>query len=218
MNRPLEREFAKSFGENFNLGGLAGFPFSGVTGFQAMMAHIPDGSSVGGACSCLVVYGSHCGVDADGNVGKINRRGKSKPSSCCGSAVVAANFYLSGDGGRRSDRQIQSELRRLERLDAQQAYVNRMLRPHVEQLSKADDAMVELPYCIFEEQDKAMREIVSVCLEGGGGGGGKVSPTVALLGGIQINTPKGQPDWFLPLRFDIRDGKTGAVTGILSSL
>jgi hypothetical protein len=45
VNRPLEEDFAKPYGQQFNMGGLAGFPFGGVTGFAAMAKHIPDGGS-----------------------------------------------------------------------------------------------------------------------------------------------------------------------------
>lgn len=33
VNRPLEDIFLKYYGNTFSMGGLAGFPFSGVTGF-----------------------------------------------------------------------------------------------------------------------------------------------------------------------------------------
>jgi hypothetical protein len=36
LARNLEKDFAKIYGKNFNLGGLAGFPFAGNTGFGAM--------------------------------------------------------------------------------------------------------------------------------------------------------------------------------------
>lgn len=45
VNRPLERDFSAVYDENFSMGGLAGFPFGGVTSFGAMAAHIPDGGS-----------------------------------------------------------------------------------------------------------------------------------------------------------------------------
>jgi hypothetical protein len=38
---------------------IAGFPFTGNTGFGAMAAHIPDDGY------CLIVYGPHVGVAAD---------------------------------------------------------------------------------------------------------------------------------------------------------
>ena len=41
VNRPLEEDLQDAFGEHFNLGGLAGFPFGGVTGFGAFAHHIP---------------------------------------------------------------------------------------------------------------------------------------------------------------------------------
>ncbi len=42
LARKLEDDFVKIYGNNFNLGGLSGFPFAGNTGFGAMAAHIPD--------------------------------------------------------------------------------------------------------------------------------------------------------------------------------
>lgn len=51
VNRPLEEDLQAAFGDHFNMGGLAGFSFGGVTAFGAMSHHIPDGGS------CLIVYG-----------------------------------------------------------------------------------------------------------------------------------------------------------------
>jgi hypothetical protein len=56
VNRVLEKDFAKHYGDNFSMGGLAGFPFGGVTSFGAMSHHIPTGGS------CLVVFGPHVGL------------------------------------------------------------------------------------------------------------------------------------------------------------
>ena len=59
--------FAKRWGEVFPLGGLAGFPFTGKTGWGAFSSHSPcDGNIV-------ILFAPHVGVDKDGNVGKINR-------------------------------------------------------------------------------------------------------------------------------------------------
>eukprot|EP00557_Chaetoceros_sp_GSL56_P014849 CAMPEP_0176485214 /NCGR_PEP_ID=MMETSP0200_2-20121128/4923_1 /TAXON_ID=947934 /ORGANISM="Chaetoceros sp., Strain GSL56" /LENGTH=142 /DNA_ID=CAMNT_0017881849 /DNA_START=126 /DNA_END=551 /DNA_ORIENTATION=+ len=62
LARQLEDDFNKVYGNNFNLGGLSGFPFAGKTGFGSMAAHIPD-DGYG-----LVVYGPHVGIAADGTV------------------------------------------------------------------------------------------------------------------------------------------------------
>eukprot|EP00565_Helicotheca_tamesis_P001175 CAMPEP_0185723252 /NCGR_PEP_ID=MMETSP1171-20130828/155_1 /TAXON_ID=374046 /ORGANISM="Helicotheca tamensis, Strain CCMP826" /LENGTH=224 /DNA_ID=CAMNT_0028390923 /DNA_START=16 /DNA_END=686 /DNA_ORIENTATION=+ len=78
VNRPLESDLSAMYDTNFNMGGLAGFPFGGATSFGAMAAHIPDGGS------CVVVYGPHVGVDSTGAVGTVERRGRANGGSCCG--------------------------------------------------------------------------------------------------------------------------------------
>jgi len=62
VNRPLEADLSSVYTSNFNMGGLAGFPFGGAVAFGAMAAHIPDGGST------LMLYGPHVGVDSKGNV------------------------------------------------------------------------------------------------------------------------------------------------------
>lgn len=218
VNRPLEHELTKAYGDNFNLGGLAGFPSAGITGVKAMSAHIPDDD--GG--SCLIVYAPHVGIDSNLQFGKLNRRGMrptTGSSSCCGSAVAAVNHLIeeNENKGRRKnknkhnkkkskkkDQKKQQQRMQLQRLDAQQSYVNTMLSPYSERLmlSLDDDTTknkmnVELPHCMYEAQTKVMEEIITAAISSG------KRPNIALLGGIQINTQKGQPDYFLPLRFDM---------------
>lgn len=87
-------------------------------------------------------------------------------------------------------------------LDAQQAYVGDMLLPFGERLLEARDPMVELPHALFEAQDELMQKIIAKgCKEVAGRG------KIALLGGIQINTPDGVSDFFLPLRFELLNNK-----------
>ncbi|EEC51968.1 predicted protein [Phaeodactylum tricornutum CCAP 1055/1] len=190
VNRPLEDDLKAAFGENFNMGGLAGFAFGGVTSFGAMAAHIPDSGS------CLVVYGPHVGVDSNGKVGTVERRGRAKGGSCCGSGV-AASMYVNAvrNGGEEAAPPTDP-------LDAQQSYVGNMLLPYGERLENAEDPMVELPYALFDAQDELMQKIVAKGCSNVAGNG-----KIALLGGIQINTPEGMADYFLPLRFDIRDNR-----------
>jgi hypothetical protein len=194
VNRDLEQEFGKVFGDNFSLGGLGGFPFAGVTGFSAMAHHIPDGGS------CLVLYGPHVGVNVNGQVGTVDRRGREEGGACCGSAVAASQYV---------SRVLHGKTKRAgpptSPLDAEQGYVQFMLLPFAERIEKAHDPMVELPYAMFDAQDELMGEIMRQGC-GAVSGNGKI----ALLGGIEINTPAGVPDYFLPLRFDIHDS-TGAL-------
>jgi len=198
VNRPLEDALAKEYSMPFNMGGLAGFPFGGVTGFAAMAKHIPDGGS------CLVVYGPHVGVDVNGNVGTVNRRGKEKGGTCCGSAVAASSYVSGVYKG-----EIQEAKAPTLNIDAQQLYVGSVLLPYAERLAKAADSMIELPYAMFEPVDDLTQKIVEKAAYKVNNG------KIALLGGIQINTPDGVSDFFLPLRFEVRDKDNKVVDNLL---
>ena len=187
VNRPLEKDLRHAFGGkgNFNMGGLSGFPFGGVTSFGAMAHHIPQGGS------CLVVFGPHVGIDQDGHVGVVNRRGRSAPGACCGSACAALHHFQSGHGKPAPEAFADPA-------DYQQAMVVQLLEPYAKSLTKMVDPTKHLPYCLFEAMQNVMEQIVAgACQEVHGG-------KIALLGGIQINTPSHMSDFFLPLTFDVR--------------
>jgi Limiting CO2-inducible proteins B/C beta carbonyic anhydrases len=123
VNRTLEKDLAGLYGSYFAMGGLAGVPFGGVTAFGAMAHHIPDSGS------CLLVYGPHVGVNSHGVVGTVDRRGRCKGGSCCGSAVAAA-AYVKG---------VVQECQKplcppTEAYDAQQFFVGNMLLPYGKRL------------------------------------------------------------------------------------
>ena len=199
VNRKLEKDLAGLYGHYFAMGGLAGVPFGGVTAFGAMAAHIPDDGS------CLVVYGPHVGIDIDGKVGTVDRRGRVNGGSCCGSAVAAA-AYVKGvveEGNKPLSPPTDA-------FDSQQFFVGNMLLPYGERLQQATDPMAELPYSLYDAQTELIQRIVAK-------GCGKVAGDgkIALLGGIQIYTPAGMPDYFLPLRFDVIDNRAELVEKIV---
>jgi len=200
VNRVLDRDFATVYGDTFSMGGLAGFPFGGVTSFGAMAAHIPDGGS------CLLVYGPHVGVDSSGAVGLVDRRGRHGPGSCCGSACAAA-----GHVGcvLRGEKPAVSTIS-LDPLDQQQQYVNALLQPYAERLAKSPEPMVELPLALYDAQNKLMDRIVEAGCQNVAGEG-----KIAMLGGIQINTPETESDYFLPLNFEIRDNKNKRIQDLM---
>jgi len=155
-----------------------------------MAAHIPDGGS------CLVIYGPHVGVDSSGAVGTVERRGKANGGSCCGSAVAASQHVSAVLKGEVEATAMPDDV-----LDAQQRFVEQMLMPYAEQLEKAEDKMVQLPHSLFYAQSGLMKRIVNQSA------GAVADGDIALLGGIQINTPPGFTDYFLPLRFDVFNNK-----------
>ena len=166
-----------------------------------MAAHIPDDGY------CLVVYGPHVGIAADGTVGKVERSGIDLIDTCCGSAVAASNYVDSITNGKRDiSMQIQTFT------DFQQNAVQELILPHGKRLADAkDNRMIELPYALYDSQDMLMDEIVK-------GGSTGIKRGLALLGGIQINTGPDTPDYFHPLRFDYMNYRGETIDDLLPAL
>jgi hypothetical protein len=75
----------------FNLGGLNGYPFTGLTGMGAFSHHIPlDGAAI-------IFYAPHIGVNCNGELGKILRVGQHSESSCCGATILALNRLVNDE-------------------------------------------------------------------------------------------------------------------------
>jgi Limiting CO2-inducible proteins B/C beta carbonyic anhydrases len=161
-----------------------------------MTGHIPDGGS------CLVVYGSNVGVDSKGNVGTVDRRGRTNGTPCCGSAIAAA-ADVAGivKGGTKKAGRPATEVPLL--MDVQQHSVVDMLLPYADRLEAANDIMVELPYCVYDAQKKMMASVVTAGRRAVLSGSGMI----AVLGGIQITTPEDQSDYYLPLSFEVFNKK-----------
>lgn len=202
LARQLEDDFTRVYGNNFHLGGLAGFPFAGNTGFGAMAAHIPDDGY------CLTLYGPHVGITADGTVGKVERSGIALVDSCCGSAIAASNYVKKiTDGGMSIDMMNIPSF-----TDFQQGAVQELILPHGSRLDAAGDKrMVELPLALYESQDLLLNEIIQMGSTG-------IKKGIARLGGIQINTGPNTLDYFLPLRFELMNYRGEIVTDLLPAL
>lgn len=169
VNRPLEHALEHLYDDHtrldlsFQLGGLAGFPFAGKTGWKAMHSHLPD-DTVGHA---VIVYGPHVGISETGAVGVVNRKGQHlHTSACCGSAVAA------GKAIENIATNVSSIPLAPDSVDVEQTLVTSSLLPYKERLASARDPMVELPYCTFEPIDQMMTQIVQGT--GGKGVGGKL--------------------------------------------
>ena len=162
-----------------------------------MCSHIPDDGS------CLLVYGPHVGIDSNGTVGTVDRRGRKSGGACCGSAAAAANHVANCAANSKAEPPTDA-------LDAQQTFVNNMLLPQADRLSKAQEKMVELPLALYDAQTELIQKIVAKgCSKVAGDG------KIALLGGVQINTPDGMWDYFLPLSFDILNNKGEVLANLL---
>lgn len=204
VNRGLEAAFGRLYGSGqdaeFNMGGLAAFPFGGATSFGAMASHIPDQGSA------LIVFGPHVGVDSQGRVGSVDRRGRSDCVECCASAIRAMEYVTSVQ--RNETRARPAGLPPDSPLDAQQTYVQDMLLPYAARLEGVSDRKVELPFCLYDAQKKMMTDIVTTSTATSAAGSVMASnANIAVLGGIQINTPPGITDYYLPLSFEVYNNK-----------
>lgn len=93
LNQIQFPNLGNDLGGPFNLGGLAGGAFTGITGLNAFLHHIPDKSK-----HVVIFYGPHIGASFNGSavtVGTVKRLGQEKPSTCCG-ALVAALSRING--------------------------------------------------------------------------------------------------------------------------
>ena len=98
-------------------------------------------------------------------------------------------------------------------LDAQQVFVDQALLRKADRLENVANPTEELPQVLFDCIDELMTRVISKCE--------KDIPTgtkIALLGGIQINSGEGLPDYFLAKKFQLLDSKGKLLQDLLSNL
>lgn len=166
--------------KSFQLGGLAGFPFAGVTGFKAFAAHIPD------AGRAIILYGPHIGLTESDEIGKIHREGQSLNTTCCGTIVGVVNC-LKSDKEPMPDKEY----------DSQQYYLTNLLKAHRAQILDSVHPLIEATRLMYEYSEKRIHELLNQTA------GHFTGKTVVLLGGIIINTDRGKPDWFEERKVEI---------------
>lgn len=199
INRNFESELTKYFSSKyFIMGGLAGFPFGGQTSFKAFAHHIPQKEGAG-----LVVFGPHVGVDKNGVIGKMERKGHYRSTFCCSSANLAlekAQKIMNGES-------IGYMPQHNDLIDGQQSCVTQTLLfdERLNNIVHSKNPGVELPRVLFEAQKQSIIKIIETSAPNNV----PLNTPIALVGGIHINTPDGVDDFFLPLLFEIRnsDGK-----------
>lgn len=190
VNRLVTR-FGQAWETHFPLGGLSGFPFVGKEGFGALSHHPPEGGSL------FVMYASHVGIDAQGNLGAVLRRGQTKATTCCGSAMAAYEALKANPDLDTST------------AGAQQSYVLRVMKNNWEKISKAQDPILEISNTLYDKIHEDVREIIPQSLD----------MNIVLLGGIQINTPySSSTDYFLVKEFRMINPKREENVELLTQL
>jgi len=161
----------------FRLGGISGLPFSGITGMNAFLSHIPTHGAA------MILYGPHIGVSRNGTIGQVQRQNQPTPTTCCGSLVAALESLKDTDLMPTDNP-----------LDYQQSRVQQHLFRHKKDildhsypLKKATDIAYEAIHVklfkIIDEMKKNYQHFELI-----------------LAGGVVINT-----DWTIEDYFDLRN-------------
>ena len=118
----------------FKMGGLNGFPFTGLTGMNAFAHHVPENAAV------FIYYAPHIGITKEGTTGEINRVGQLKPSACCGAAKAALSKLLNGS--------IQDGV--ITDLDYQQNTIEQIFHRQEDRILTASNPLLEATTVMYE--------------------------------------------------------------------
>jgi hypothetical protein len=118
----------------FKMGGLNGFPFTGLTGMNAFAHHVPEDGAV------FIYYAPHIGITKEGITGEINRVGQHKPSACCGAAKAALTKLLNGS--------IQEGV--ISELDYQQNTIEQIFHRQEDRILTSTNPLLEATAVMYE--------------------------------------------------------------------
>lgn len=186
INREKSSWCHLTWGENFALGGIAGLPFAGKTGFKAFASHVPDEGGL------FLFVASHIGVNQEGVIGKVRRHGQCHDSSSCGAGVAGLAWALEQPEGsmlKPTDDQ----------LDYQMETVKAVLLEHIEEIKGSVSPQASVARVLYEECISRVKRIVPT----------DAQYPIAIMGGYQINTDDHLPDYLLVKDFYLlKDGQT----------
>lgn len=166
--------FNNSFPYAFNLGGLAGIPYTGKTGMAAYASHVPnDGAS-------FIFYGPHVGIHKDGSIGIVHREHQHGLTYSCGALLSVLERM-------RNDIPFDWSATNFE--DLQARVIEKLLHSHKERIFTSEQHVLEAVKIILHMSECLLRQFV---LESKSAFACK---HVFLLGGIIINTDAGEENY-----------------------
>ena len=175
--------------EGFTLGGLAGLPFAGKSGFGAYLHHVPDSGKL------LVVFAPHVGIDEVGRIGSLQRDGQAKTSTACG-AAIGAYKELQKQKKTASDPLLVFQEDNPREFDPQLKQIVSLLAPRLNGIEDGADSIAFVTYQMYG----VVRELITACIT--------ETPDlfdfaseVAVVGGIMINRRKVRTAMTTPASF-----------------
>lgn len=176
----------------FNLGGLCGFPFAGITGISAFAHHVPEDGAV------LVYYGPHVGMTKEGEIGKLFRQGQSTLTSCCGAAFAALQKLLKNEIKKNE----------LTDLDYQQNIIEQILLNKEDRIKSAANAIFETTEVLYEAIETRVNDLIVTT--------DYPCKYIILVGGIIINSDYDVGSYFECRTFKIIDTDNNESKDVLS--
>lgn len=126
----------------FNFGGLAGLPFTGITGLNAFAHHVPEGGTA------LLFVGPHIGYNEKEGWGKILRHDQQHPSSCCGALAAALAKLQKGEIKPQSPTPD----------DYQEGTIEQLALAHQKEILSSSDPLISFTKLTYQE---AARELTN---------------------------------------------------------
>jgi len=179
--------------KGFALGGLAGLPFAGKSGFGAYLHHVPDDGKL------LVVFAPHVGVDAEGKIGGLQRDGQVKVSNACGAAIGAYKALQSKKATPTDPLLVMDTLQKENidtKFDPQLEQIVQKLAPRLKGIDESKDSISFVTYQMYGIIRELITSIITQTDDVF-----DYATEVAVVGGIIINRRKGG-DFFQPLSFE----------------
>lgn len=170
---------ANEFLGPFKMGGLDGFPFTGLTGMSAFASHVPDKGAV------YIYYGPHIGISKNGELGEIHRIGQQNHSSCCGAARGALNKLINNQivEGNITD------------IDYQMNTIEQILLKQKDRILNSSIPLYEATEVIYEAIDQRIQELVEKTNYN--------CEYILLMGAILINSDSDMGSYTSAKRFDV---------------
>jgi Limiting CO2-inducible proteins B/C beta carbonyic anhydrases len=178
----------------FKMGGLDGFPFTGLTGMSAFAAHVPDDGAV------FVYHAPHIGISKDGSVGTIMRVGQQVPSGCCGACRTALAKLTAGAIVPLD----------ITTLDYQQNTIEQILLKHDRRILEAEHPLMEAT--------EVMQEAISARIDLLASKTTYNARLLILMGAVMINGDHDMGSFTAIRRLSVKDLKSGATIDLLPEL
>jgi hypothetical protein len=175
----------------FNFGGLAGLPFTGITGLNAFAHHVPDSGAA------LLFVGPHIGFSKKEGWGKIEREGQNQSTTCCGALAAAlAKLQTPGAIVRRSPSEP----------DYQEEVIEQLALRHKYEILDSKEPLITLTKLVYKEAEQRILNLPRDEIN---------YKYVILIVAVIINTDRENPDYIWVDHMSIFDLERGQYLKIM---